>query len=218
MKRAASITCFLLAVGTTAAVAAVLPAVLPMSVNVYRDQTSQALAIRFSGRMPASATDERVTLLMKTCSSRFYRQISGTRTRAGGTWELTVGGGSGGFGTVESGAAYRARWKDRLTQTFTFRTRLAPGVTRTGPATFRAEIYTGFGTPLVDLGGKSVLLQRLVDGRYLDVRPLRLRLIDARTFRVNFTVTGTGQTMRVLLPTTSARPCYNASASNVFQT
>jgi hypothetical protein len=89
------------------------------------------------------------------------------------------------------------------------------GATKVGSAV-RVEVYTGYATPLQDLAGREVVLQRLSDGRFVDVRRRKLRAVDARTFTTSFPLATRGLTMRVLLPTKSARPCYNAGASNVF--
>ena len=201
-------------VGSVAS-AALLPAVLPMDARIYRDQASQSLAIRFAGRVPASRA-QRVTLLVRECSSRFYRQIGATTSIGAGTWEMTVGGGYG-FPMAPSGSTYRARWNGRFTVPFAWRTQLVPGVTKLSGSRFRVTVYTGYASPLQDLRGRSVILQRLSDGRYVDVRSAVLRLVDARTFTTTFAVPTRGLTLRVLAPTKTTRPCYNAGASAVFQ-
>jgi hypothetical protein len=113
----------------------------------YRDQGSQSLAIRFTGRVPASRAAQRVTLLVRECSSRFYRQIGGTTTTGGGTWEMTAGGGYG-FPMAPSGSTYRARWNGRFTVPFAWRTQLVPGVTKLSASRFRVTVYTGYASPL----------------------------------------------------------------------
>ena len=93
-------------------------------------------------------------------------------------WEMTVGGGYG-FPMAPSGSTYRARWNGRFTVPFAWRTQLVPGVTKLSASRFRVTVYTGYATPLQDLRGRSVILQRLSDGRYVDVRRAALRVVDA---------------------------------------
>jgi hypothetical protein len=203
------------AAAVAAGITALLPAVLPMQARVYKDEGSQSLAIRFTGRLPVARANERVTLVVRECNTRYFRQVGGALTTATGGWELTVGGGYG-FPFGSSGSTYRVRWKNRMTSPFTWRTRLPVGVTKAG-STVRVSVYTGYASPLQDLAGRDVVLQRLSDGRFVDVRRRKLRAVDARTFSASFALTTRGLTMRVLLPTKSARPCYNAGVSNVFE-
>lgn len=193
---------------------ALLPAVLPMETQVYRESASQSLAIRFTGRLPVAAANERVVLRVRECNARFFRQVGGARTGAGGMWQMEVGGGYG-FPFSPSGSTYVVRWKDRATSPFTWRTRISPGVTKVG-ARARVEVNTGYATPIQNLTGREVILQRLSDGRYVDVRRAKLRALDARRFTATFALGTRGLTMRVLVPTRTARPCYNAGASGTF--
>lgn len=61
------------------------------------------------------------------------------------------------------------------------------------------------------------MLQHLSDDRWADVRRIRLKTVDARSFEATFTVRTEGLTLRVLLPTRTARPCYNAGVSEIFR-
>ncbi len=216
MRVGVAATLAALLVGVSGALAAVLPAVLPMDGRVYRDEASQSTAIRFVGRVPATAGGQRVTLLVRECQTRFFRQIGGTQTRTGGMWETTVGGGYG-FPLAPSGSTYQARWKGRTTTPFTWRIRIYPQLTKLGPSRYRVSVYTGYGTPLQNLAGKPVVLQRLAEQRYVNVRTLRLRAVDARTFVATFNVPTPGLTLRVLAPTKTVRPCYNGGVSNTTQ-
>jgi hypothetical protein len=197
-----------------AAFGAILPAVLPMTASVYKDQPSQSFAIRFTGRVPATAGGQSVRLLVRECQSRFSRQIAGTQTAIGGTWEIIVGGGIG-F-PLASGSTFQARWNGRTTAPFTWRTRIHPFVTKLASSRFRVTISTGYGMPLQNFARRTVLVQRLNEGKYVRLRPLRLTAVDARTFAATFRIPTAGLTLRVLAPTKTTRPCYNAGASNAF--
>ena len=207
--RAVLATLVVLAVSGTAAIAAIRPAVLPMQARVFVEQPSQSLAIQFSGRVPGARNGDRVVMLVRDCQSRHFRQV-------GGTWTVQ-GGGSGGVPLAGSGSTYQARWRGRPTAPFTFRTRLKPFIWKYNATEFGTWIALAFEDPLVALGGRAVAVQRLTENGWVTIRTLRLRTENVRRFEARFTVATPGLTLRVLAPTPTARPCYNAGASDIVR-
>jgi len=210
----------LVGIGSGTAVAALRPAVLPMDARVFVDPSSKALAIQFSGRVPAASPGDRVVMLVRDCMSRYFRQVGATTTTAGGGWTVLGGGGgtSGGFFLAGSGSTYQARWKGRPTSPFTFRTRIKPFIWKYNPTQFSTWIALGFDDPLVPMGGRTVAVQRLADNGWVTIRTLRLRAQDPRRFEARFTIPTPNLTIRVLASTRTARPCFNSGASDTVRT
>jgi hypothetical protein len=214
MKAAAAIAIALFF--ATAAVAATPQ--LPMTAQFIPTAQGVPAAIRLTGRIPTRAAAERITIFAKECNTAFNRQVRMTRTAAGGSWEVTLGGSYGlsGDPVGVSGVIFRARWNSRWSVPWTFRQRHHPSVYRRADNRFEVQVSA----PLnVDLRRKPVVLQRATGSGWAQFQSARLRLVPntrGHVYGATFVVRQSGLTLRALVPQATARPCFNAGASANF--
>ena len=197
-----------------------------IEVRTYVNSRTGARTKAFSGRIASGAAGELVELLARECGTRFDRLVHGTRTRAGGVWEMEIppSDPSGVYaypGPIGSGAAYRARWNRRYSERIVVRYPLPVWVAKTGSNRYLATVSTL--DAMQDVRRRFVELQRLAGGRWVRVRQARLRRIPAServqpyTFGATFVVRTRGLTLRVLAPVRTTRPCYDAGVSETFR-
>ncbi len=178
-------------------------------VSIY-DQGCRCYKYRFSGQISSSAANEYVSVLRQNCGYRYSTAVAGAQTRAGGFWEAELQPAPRpGFET----ATYRARWNSRLSNPVKFRGRLPVWHTPLGRG--RYTIGVDKGDVLQEMKGRLVVLQRLVAGRWTRIHSARLVPDPTRyaTYAATFTVRTHGWTLRALVPTKSAAPCFTVSAS-----
>lgn len=216
MRRTVFVCGAALAIGGAAALAAT--PLMPMTARFVPTAHGVPASIILSGRLPTDAAGEKVTIFGKECAYRFYRQITGTQSLRGGTWEATVGGSYGRSGDFATGMTYRARWRTRWSVPWTFRMRKHPRVQRLSGDRFRVLVGA---EPAENLNRKSIVLQRATGSGWVTFRTGRLRLVPAtrgREYSATFVVRTNGMTLRALVPLKTARPCYNPGASENFRT
>jgi len=178
-------------------------------VSVY-DQGCRCYKYRFSGQISSGATNEYVAVMRQTCGYTYSTAVAGAQTRAGGFWEAELQPAPRpGFET----ATYRARWNGVRSQPVSFRGRLPVSLTKLGGGRYLVSVFTG--NALQDMRGRLIVLQREVNGRWTRLQSARMA-VDLKvyaTYFARFTVRTHGWTLRALVPTKSAAPCFKASAS-----
>ena len=177
-------------------------------VSIY-DQGCRCYKYRFSGQISSGAANEYVAVMRQKCGYSFSTAIAGAQTREGGFWEAETYGARPGFDS----STYRARWNGRSSEPLTFRSRLSVSLKKLPGGRYRVSVYKG--DALQDMNGRMVVLQRQVSGRWTRIQSARLA-VDPKayaTYFATFTVRTHGWTLRALVPTKSAVPCFTASAS-----
>jgi hypothetical protein len=152
--------------------------------------------------------------MRQTCGYSFATAIAGATSRAGGFWEVeTPSAPRPGFDTN----TYHARWGAARSKPVAFRGRLSMTVTKLGPRTFR--IYVWRGEVQQDLSGRQVILQRLVNDSWTRVGAAKLTIDPKQysSYAVSFTIPARGWTLRAVVPTKNARPCFNQSTTERFK-
>jgi len=178
-------------------------------VSIY-DQACRCYKYRFSGQISSGAVNEYVSVLRQTCGYTYSTAVAGAQTRSGGFWEAELQPAPRpGFET----ATYRSRWDGVRSQPVSFRGRLPVSLTRLGRGRYLVSIFTGDARQ--DMRGRVVVLQRRVSGRWTRIQSARLAPDPTRyaTYAATFTVRAHGWTLRALVPTKSAAPCFTVSAS-----
>jgi hypothetical protein len=160
--------------------------------------------VDLSGRIPTTAAGEVVQILERQCGAKELRIATDTQTTAGGFWSKT---GIMFFHTT----TYVARWNGRLSDEETVRAPLGAVPSRRPNRRWRVVVETR----AQPMQGKPVVLQRRTsDERWVRVREARLRQSSIYgQYQATFAVPTRGLTLRVLVPQTTARPCYDAAAS-----
>jgi hypothetical protein len=172
----------------------------------------------FSGTVASADAGELVELEARECGPnyRFYRVVAGTRTAAGGSWQIRSD--RTGF-VLPFNAYFRARWRGEYS---------APELLRV-PATVWARwrpvrrvviVSVSTWTSGQSLRGRYVELQRKVGATDSWVRVRRARLSRAEgigMFRTTFSVQTRGLTLRVFVPPEMGAPCFAPAASDSWR-
>lgn len=150
-------------------------------------------------------------MLQRRCGYSFATAIAGTQTRTGGFWEAET---TYAPRPEHDTSTYFARWGSVRSKAVSFRGRLSMGVERLGGGRFKVTVWRG-GEVLQDMTGRQIVLQRLVGGVWTRVAAARLR-VDPREYSrysATFTVRARGWTLRAVVPTKNARPCFRQSTT-----
>ena len=181
-----------------------------LTVVLVYDQACRCYKYRLSGQISSGAANEYVTVMRQKCGYGYSTAVAGAQTREGGFWEAELQPAPRpGFET----ATYRARWNGVRSEPVAFRGRLPVSLTKLGGGRYRVSVYKG--DALQDMNGRMVVLQRQVSGRWTRIQSARLA-VDPKayaTYFATFTVLTHGWTLRALVPTKNAAPCFTASAS-----
>jgi hypothetical protein len=178
----------------------------------------------FVGTVSSSAAGETVDVLGQDCGTRGYRLIQGTSTRPGGAWRATNPQEESPwrYTPVTSGTTFKARWNNQESGTVVWRGKAPLSATKlTSRRAWRVSAIPA--SAFVSLKGKLVVLQRLRAGRWVEVQ--RKRLVHKPSYTKGafnheavFAIPQRGWTVRALLPTKSALPCYRASVTEQWRT
>lgn len=188
-----------------------------VSLSVFRlyDSGNRIHKFRFRGAISSRAAGEYVSVMQQKCGYSFATAIAGTQTGSGGLWEVeTFSAPRPEFDT----STYFARWGSAKSKPVKFRGRLPMTVTKLGSGRFRVYV-SRLGDALQDLTGRQVVLQRLVDERWMFVASARLKIDPTQysSYAVTFVVRNRGWTLRAIVPAKNARPCFNQSATERFK-
>jgi hypothetical protein len=195
-----------------------------MFVTQYRN-VNGVLVLRFSEVASGAVAGEVVDVLGRDCGAKAsdVRLISQTQTRAGGGWQVENPEQQPPWrsATVGSGAEFRARWKGRLSDPYVWRLQ-APLSFKKVPGRRAWKVLTSPPNALVSMKEKIVELQRKSGERW--VRYQRAKLAYRPSFTLGpfnheavFSVPMRGLTLRALLPTASAAPCYLKTVTGAWR-
>lgn len=203
-----------------AGVAAVAPAAFAepsqtVTITVLRsiDQSTGLPKVRFSGTISSAAPGEDVTVMQQTCGLSFSTAVAGTQTQSGGSWEAEP---SSQY-IIAPSATFRARWKDTQSEPVVVHPQIP--VFLIPIATKRLRTSVSIERVPQDMRGKLVVLQRLVKQKWTTVE--RKRFVLDRlgsggpvTYATTFTSAKRGWTVRALVPSKSAGPCFKSNATD----
>jgi hypothetical protein len=209
--RARTLCSAVAAAAVLASAAAAADSLPTIRATLYRDAGAGTNLLRFSGEVPTAKAGDEVTVLGRDCGSGPDRVVGGTITDARGVWlEEDVW-------PLPNGS-YRARWNGRLSEpvrvknlTMHFSVKKSRGARRW---TVGAIGVQGF-----EWTGRKVVLQRqAATGRWIRLRDARLRQTTPWYFAATFAISGRGLRVRVLFPTATVAPCFEAAATPAWRT
>jgi hypothetical protein len=140
MKHAAAIVALLLVTASSAALAQ--SDAVTLSLSQYRDVNGVRTLV-FSGTIASGAAGQTVELLGRDCGAEGLRLLGGAQTRDGGRWQLENPEHDAPYRTFRwsSGIAFRARWKEQLSDPVVLRREARPpSELRTGPIQQRGGV------------------------------------------------------------------------------
>ena len=225
MKLAGATVALVLLAACFGAVAASAPELVTLNVGKYRNANGILVTV-FSGTVSTDAANEVVDVLGQDCGGGTgFRLISGTHTRAGGSWRVENPRSEPPWGGTPAGPpiTYRARWRDQLSEPY-FDTVAAPLFFRkVGRRAWR--VYTRPPSPgLIKMKGRPVELQRLTGGSWRTIqrkplvyKPRYAQFGGAFNHEAVFKVDRRGWRLRAFLPARSAAPCYLAGTSQEWR-
>jgi hypothetical protein len=172
----------------------------------------------FFGTVASAEAGELVELEARECgpNHRFYRVVAGTRTAAGGSWQIRSD--RTGF-VLPFNAYFRARWRGEYSSPELLRVP-ATVWARWRPARRVVDVSVSTWTSGQNLRGRLVELQRKVPGSESWMRVRRARLRRAQgigMFRTMFSVRTRGLTLRVFVPAETGAPCFMPNASGSWR-
>jgi hypothetical protein len=197
------------AMATVAPAASSAPAdELTLQVDRYFDPSFGRFRIHFSGTIPSRVANEYVTVMAEKCGQPFATAVAGGTTRPDGSWEDTFRAFS--FGGT---AVYRARWNGQLSPPVRVRGELQVSVNRRSRGRYVVAIPAD-----ANLSRRPVRVQRLSSGRWMLFRRVLLQPGggSGTAFIAEFTVRQRGLRLRVVVPATTARPCYGPAVTQPF--
>jgi hypothetical protein len=168
------------------------------------------------GQIASGAAGEDVEVLGRDCLTKDFRLYAGTKSVAGGAWEVDSVAAAPPYGYFElkSGTALLARWRGQWSNTITYRIPIQAFYPLKVPKKRAWRIIVN-PTPLyMKLGGKPVVLQRLRAGKWerFQSAPLVLKANydygGATNYEAVFKIPTRGLQVRALLATKVVAPCY----------
>jgi hypothetical protein len=219
MKHAAAIVALLLVTASSAALAQ--SDAVTLSLSQYRDVNGVRTLV-FSGAIASGAAGQTVELLGRDCGAEGLRLLGGAQTRDGGRWQLENPEHDAPYRTFRwsSGIAFRARWKEQLSDPVVLR--FPAGISATKVPGRRAWRVSVPSSPQADMAGKIVELQRRAGSGW--VRYRRAKLVHRASFERGpynneavFPVEARGLRLRAFLPRASALPCFLPAATDSWR-
>jgi hypothetical protein len=208
-----------LVAATAVAAAGAATQAITLSLRQYANPNNLRVLVWYGQVTGANAGDE-VAILGRECTSASFRQIIATETLRGGGFQVeSVSPDSQVLVLVNSGTTFRARWRDQLSNTVTYRVPF-PSLYAMKVKGRRAWKVLVNPTPInMKLAGRVVQLQRFRAKKWEAYK--RARLVYKPTLEYGgaynhqavFEVPARGLTLRAFLPSKSAAPCYAAKAS-----
>jgi hypothetical protein len=198
----------LLTLPVLGATALAAPAPITIAAQVVQSTSNGSRMVRLTGQVANGNAGERVDVLVKECRSRFFRVVGGAQTTTGGTYEAQV--------YLDVRGTYVARWRGSTSPGVTATPMLIVGAVQTPGTRIWKAFVSAWGSG-ESFGGREVVLQRLADSGWVTVRRGKLRREEFSNFSTVFKIPTRGLTMRILAPAKTARPCFRAGVSEVFQ-
>jgi hypothetical protein len=181
---------------------------ITIAAQVVQNTNTGARMVRLTGQVANGNAGERVDVLVKDCRSRFFRVVGGAQTTTGGAYEARV--------YLDVRGTFVSRWRGKRSAGVTAVPMLIVGAVQTPGTRIWKTVVGAWGTG-ESFAGREVVLQRLADSGWVPVRRARLRREEFGNFSTIFKIPTRGLTMRILAPTKTARPCFRAGVSEVFQ-
>jgi hypothetical protein len=220
------------ALGVAVAASLVTPAVasidvgeVTIRVRMFVDRGTMTRKLDVSGTIANPAAGETVNVEAKECgpNHRFYRVVAGTRTVAGGAWDLDPVRAGVQLYTLPLNAYFRARWRTFVSEPVLVRLPMFVSASwNPRRRVVNVSVSTGLGGQ--DVRGRFVELQRKVEGtdQWLRVRRARLGRgtyegYFGRRFKARFSVPTRGLTLRVFAPDATGAPCFSSGFSASFE-
>jgi hypothetical protein len=194
-----------------------------LSLRQYANPNSLRVLV-WHGQVASTAAGEEVAILGRGCTTSSFRQLITTKTLPGGGYEVeSVTPASQVLVLVDSGTTFRARWRDQLSNTVTFRVPFPTIYAKkvTGRRAWRVIVSP---SPIdMNLAGRFVELQRFRSSKWVGYK--RARLVykpsleygGAYNHQAIFEVPARGLKLRAFLPAKSAAPCYLANATEQWR-
>lgn len=204
-RRFAIVLLTLPALGATALAA---PAPITIAAQVVQNTNNGSRMVKLTGQVASGNAGERIDVLVKECRSRFFRVVGGAQTTTGGAYEAQV--------YLDVRGTFVARWRGNKSAGVTATPMLIVGAVQTPGTRIWKAFVSGWGSG-ESFAGREVVLQRLADSGWVTVRRGKLRREEFSNFSTIFKIPTRGLTMRILAPTKTAKPCFRAGVSEVFQ-
>ena len=178
----------------------------------FFDVACNCYKARASGQVSNGRAGELVVVLEEYCGRGSGRSVVAATTRDGGGWQAEIVPVARPDAPVA--VSYRARWNRVLSARIAFHGRFESVAGRRVGRAHQVTVVTPNVNP-VSLKGRAVVLQRRVSGAWRRVGSARLAPHRSRfyTFVASFTIPRRGWTLRALVPTRTAAPCFGAQAS-----
>jgi hypothetical protein len=160
------------------------------------------------GSVDSRKAGEQVTIQAKDCGSPDFRVVAGSTTRDGGGWSTEY---DPGLNTT-----LRAVWDGNASAAVTIRVRAGVYLRRLAPNAFRIVVWRGRSSLF---SPRYALFQRQ-DRRLGTWMPVKQVALDrASVVGTDFKASvPKGSLVRVVVPSTQARPCYLAGVTSTLRT
>jgi hypothetical protein len=193
-----------------------------LSMRQYIDATKRLIYVWY-GQTATSAAGEDVELLGRDCLTTNFHLLTATKTVAGGGYEVDSTS-SNPFNPgviVNSGTAFRARWRDEMSAPLLWRLPLY-GIPKKVSRT-KWKVVVNPAPVYMVLTGRVVVVQRYRSGkwvRYKQARLIRKANYDyggSTNHEAVFEVPQRGLRLRILIPAKTAAPCFRASTGTPWR-
>jgi hypothetical protein len=165
-------------------------------------------------------------VLGRACLTKDFRLYAGTKTVAGGGWEVESASIQAPYNIVDvnSGTTFRARWRDQLSNTILHKTPILGFYPVKIPKRLAWKVVVNPAPLYMKLGGKVVTLQRFRGGKWERYKsaPLALKANydygGATNYEAVFETPTRGMRLRAVVPAKTVAPCYLGKASPAWRT
>ena len=165
---------------------------------------------------------ELVEVQARDCGTKAFYTIAETAPAPGGGWEIESQNPDPPYGSVRwsLGQTYRARWRDELSNTITYRLPYTGHYATKIAGRRDWKVYVNPGDK--DWTGKVVELQRRSGGKWTRYKVAKLvrkpsLKLGAYNHEAVFAVPARGLTLRAFLPAKTVAPCHLPGASEPFR-
>ena len=216
----------IIAVALAAGVASAAPkADVSLSMRQYTNEGKVRVFVWY-GQVASGAAGEDVEVLGRDCLTKDFRLYAGTKTTAGGGWEVDTVTTNPPYGYVDmkSGTTFRARWRGQLSNTFLYKIPILGFYPVEIPKRRAWKVVVNPAPLYMKLGGKPVILQRFRAGKWERYKsaPLVLKANydygGATNYEAVFATPRRGMRLRAVVPAKTVAPCYLGKTSPAWRT
>ena len=208
MRRRRRFAIVLLTLPVLGATALAAPAPITIAAQVFQSTSNGSRMVKLTGQVANGTAGQRIAVVVTACGGWFCGGGGGAQTPTGGTYEAQV--------YLDVRGTYVARWHGNKSPGVTATPMLIVGAVQTPGTRIWKAFVSAWGSG-ESFGGREVVLQRLADSGWVTVRRGKLRREEFSNFSTVFKIPTRGLTMRILAPAKTARPCFHAGVSEVFQ-